>query len=315
MEWSSKINLGNIGITIDHHQHILCLGSCFADEIGQRLIDRKFKVVCNPAGVIYNPVSLETLLLYFSEQLTWSKEDAIQIQDMWYSWDHHGKVRGDSFEDLEKSISQLHADIRIELTKLDVVIITLGSAWIYELAGKDRVVANCHKAPSSFFTKKLLDIEKCCSAMSNMVNTIQQFAPDSKILWTLSPVRHLRDGVHENQLSKAILLLAIDQMVQHNTNNFYFPSYEIVLDELRDYRFYKSDFMHLTEDATNYVFDQFESWCMDQSTIQINQEVQKLNQALNHKPKYPNKASELKWESHINDLKASLQMSYPFLNI
>jgi hypothetical protein len=205
--------------------------------------------------------------------------------------------------------------MRSVMPKLDVVIITLGSAWVYELAGSDRVVANCHKASSNFFAKKLLDIETCSSAMSNMVEIIQQFAPDAKILWTLSPVRHLREGFHENQLSKAILLLAIDQMVQHHANNFYFPSYEIVLDELRDYRFYKSDFMHLTKDATDYVFDQFESWCMDSSTIQINQEVQKLDQALNHIPKYPHKASELKWESHINDLKTSLQMRYPFLNI
>jgi hypothetical protein len=312
--WFEEIPVHPTPEKIEHTNPILTMGSCFAQEVGDRLRIRKFSVLNNPAGTLFNPVSMETVWLYASGQLEWDPDQSYENQGIWYSWDHHGAIYGHSRDALETKVHVCHKAIRNSLTDDSWLLITLGSAWAYELKESGQVVANCHKAPGHFFEKKLLSVERCRQALHNMLAIIRAMAPGCRIVLTLSPVRHKRDGYHENQLSKASLLLAMESVLPEWDRLYYFPSYEIALDGLRDYRFFTEDRCHLTREATDYIFQVFEKACMGGETQALNEACIRIARDLGHKPLHGNHDAYHKHLEGIRERILGLLTQYPYLN-
>ena len=247
---------------IGYGDKILMLGSCFSDEIGRQMEERKMAVTCNPFGTLYNPLSIAQAI-----QKT-ELPALIEHDGLWHSMAHHGSFSRATKEEAEKAVTNSIETMQRALVESTVVIVTFGTAWVYEMDGK--VVGNCHKMPEKWFRRRRLSVEEIIDAWQPV---LAQY-PDKKWLFTVSPIRHIRDGLHENQLSKATLLMAVDQMVNSTWPNgkwHYFPSYEILLDELRDYRFFADDLVHPSTLAVEYIWERFcETFCTPQTINAMN---------------------------------------------
>ena len=238
---------------IGYEDKILMVGSCFSDEIGEQMKQRNLNVTCNPFGTLYNPLSIVQALTMTD------MPELIEHEGLWHSMFHHGSFSRADKEEAEKAVRESIENMQRALHEASVVIVTFGTAWVYEMKeerGKmkeEKVVGNCHKLPESCFTRRRLTVEEIVAAWKPIV---ERYA-DKKWLFTVSPIRHIRDGLHENQLSKATLLMAVEAISHQHSAVSYFPSYEIVLDELRDYRFYADDLVHPSSLAVNYIWERF----------------------------------------------------------
>lgn len=295
---------------IDHTQRIYCAGSCFAEHIGKRLGEYLFPSLTNPAGILFHPLAIETSLLYATGQLSWTEDSLTEWQGVWYCWDHHSVISNVSREQLISSIKQVHQASAAFLDQTDICIITLGTAWVYEHKGTGKIVANCHKHPGDLFTKKLLGIDEVTSSLMRSVQLLKSSRPNIRFLFTVSPVRHLKDGFHENQLSKSILLLAIQAVVESASDVYYFPSYEFMMDDLRDYRFYNPDMVHPSDMAVQYIWEAFQKTYMPPDTIALIDQLEKLWQAAKHRPFHPHSAAHLTFLTKQMEALASLQQHH-----
>ena len=231
------------------------VGSCFSDEIGAQMQQRYLQVTCNPFGTLYNPLSIAQAINY---QLPMTNDQLVYYEGLWHSMAHHGAFSRASKEEAEQAVRASIETMQKALKEASVVIVTFGTAWVYEKEGA--IVGNCHKLPESCFNRRRLSVEEIVEAWKPI---LAQY-PDKKWLFTVSPIRHIRDGLHENQLSKATLLLAVEQLGD------YFPSYEIMLDELRDYRFYADDLVHPSSLAVNYIWERFvDTFCTPQTKNEL----------------------------------------------
>ncbi len=255
MEFRTKVHIHNKGISLSHRYKYLLLGSCFSDSIGDKLMNAGFDCVANPFGALYNPLSIMNAL---------SMRD-----DEFYRW-------------TQKSCDDLNFDQVIHTT--NVFILTFGTAWVYELKETGHVVANCKKQPETLFSRRRITIDEIVEKYAQFIENA--VVPNHKtILFTVSPIRHKKDGLHENQLSKSILLLAIDSLCKAYPNNcYYFPSYEIMLDELRDYRFYADDMLHPSQVAVQYIWECFQQTYFSPKTIEFIEQFEHLNRILHHQP-------------------------------
>lgn len=248
---------------IGYEDTVLMLGSCFSDEIGRQMEERKMQVTCNPFGTLYNPLSIAQAI-----HMTGLPE-LVEHDGLWHSMAHHGSFSRATKEEAEKAVAESIETMQRALKEATVVIVTFGTAWVYELSAISHqpsvIVGNCHKMPEKWFSRRRLTVEEIVEAWQPI---LAQYA-DKKWLFTVSPIRHVRDGLHENQVSKATLLMAVDQMVNSTWPNGkwqYFPSYEIVMDELRDYRFYADDLVHPSSMAVEYIWERFcETFCTSQT--------------------------------------------------
>lgn len=248
---------------IGYEDKILLVGSCFADSIGQMMAQRELNVTCNPFGTLYNPLSIAQAINAKISKCENEKIPLIYHDGLWHSMAHHGAFSRPTREEAEEAVRQSIQNMQRALEEATVVIITFGTAWVYQMANdqsqitNDSVVANCHKMPEQWFTRRRLTVDEIVRTW--MLITARY--PDKHWLFTVSPIRHIRDGLHENQLSKATLLMAVEQL-----NHAYFPSYEIMLDELRDYRFYADDLVHPSQMAVEYIWERFiEAYCTPQT--------------------------------------------------
>lgn len=253
---------------IGYEDRILMLGSCFSDEIGAQMAQRNMQVTCNPFGTLYNPLSIANAINYQLHQLP-----LVEYGGLWHSMAHHGSFSRPTKEEAEQAINESIEVMQRALNEATVLIVTFGTAWVYEMNGE--VVANCHKMPENWFTRRRLTVEEIVAAWKPVIERY----PDKHWIFTVSPIRHIKDGLHENQLSKATLLMAVDQMVNSQWSNgklHYFPSYEILLDELRDYRFYADDLVHPSSLAVNYIWERFaDTYCTNQTRNQMNIELKR----------------------------------------
>lgn len=274
---SEKIQLNN---------SVFCIGSCFSDNIGHKLQDHKFKVVSNPFGVIYNPYSI---FKNFRNLLTDNLdiENYIQQGDIFYHWDTHSDISATTLSLLKEMLKQRANLSKESLTTADWIIITFGTAYAYKYLESDEIVANCHKVPQSNFDRVLLTKMEITKDYFRTVDLIKSLNPNVKIIITVSPVRHVRDGLVNNNLSKSILLQAAHEIVERDQQAHYFPSYEIMIDELRDYRYYKEDMIHPTDQAITYIWEKFTKSYLDENTQNFIQEWQKINRAIHHRPFHP----------------------------
>jgi hypothetical protein len=298
---------------LSHHDKIVSIGSCFAENMAVYLQKGKFHVSNNPFGILYNPVSIATALEYLWNDTPIPAEQLIQQGDLWYSFLHHGSFNHSNKETLENNLNADLTEKRAFATNANRLIITLGTSNVFIYQPTHQIVANCHKIPNQLFRKDRLTVENCVVPLANIFEKIKYQSPLIEIILSISPIRHIRDGLVENQRSKATLLLAAEQLCLQFPFVHYFPAYELILDDLRDYRFFKADMIHPNEIAIEYVWEKFTDTFFATHTKQIYKEVVAWQQALNHRPLYPqSKGYELFVEKTKQQQKALVE-KYPHL--
>lgn len=265
---------------LDYSSRIVTLGSCFASNIAQRLSKSKFKVTDSPTGILFNPASIARSVELMTSDATIAKESLTQLGYRYVSYEAHSSLSGAT---MESATDAINTALRIggeAIAQCDIAIITLGTAWVYRLRSTGQVVANCHKQPASLFSRELLSVDECIEALEQIVTHIPR-----RVLFTLSPIRHIADGLEDNSLSKSTLRVAIDRVCKaHPERVQYFPSFEIMLDDLRDYRFYSSDMLHPSDIAVEYIVDKFFDTALSNEAKALKIKVDKIVQAAEHRP-------------------------------
>jgi hypothetical protein len=304
-----------------HHQHrLMLLGSCFTENIGEKLRKHKFCVMENPHGILFNPVSVAEALTEYAESKQYAESDLFQYNEAWHSWHHHSRFSGLSAQETLDKINASNKAAHEYLKHTDYLMLTLGSAWTYtftekaENAQPGSVAANNHKAPADWFIKKLLTPEETITLLESALNKLQIINPELQIIFTISPVRHLREGVVENNRSKAVLIQAVHTLTERKDNVYYFPAYELVIDDLRDYRFYAEDLVHPNYFATQYVWEKFTDACMTEETRKLMEEIAAIDSAFRHKPFNPYSNQHKKFLSSFLEKTKTMQTEFPFLD-
>jgi len=255
MQWTTEVELPKSEIRVDWKTKLAFIGSCFAENMAEKFTRFKFRTCVNPFGIVYNPLSVANMFERISKKSLYSEKEIFSDGENFYSWDFHGKFAS---KDSDRCLQQMNDALltaHAYLQSVDVVFVTLGTAFCYFLNESGAVVSNCHRQDAKLFSRKLLSVDQVSSALERSVQTLQSLNPRVQVVFTVSPLRHLKDGAHGNQISKSTLLLAVERTVQKLKNVEYFPSYEIVMDELRDYRFYAADMIHLSSTAEDYIFE------------------------------------------------------------
>jgi hypothetical protein len=319
-------------IKINHRQYLLLIGSCFTEQIGAKLVNHKFSVMDNPNGILFNPISITRSVSSYIDNKQYKAEDLFYQNECWNSWEHHSRFSNPDKEKCLLAINESQTQAHSFLKKADWLLITLGSAFVYELPspsgeglaspsaslwrpkGVRSVVANCHKVPTDKFNKRLLQVDEVVTALQQMIEKVAEFNPGLKIIFTISPVRHLRDGFVENNRSKATLIHAVHLLVEKNQQCFYFPAYELVIDDLRDHRFFAEDMVHPNYAATNYVWEKFITACIDEPSQQLMKDIAVIVAAKNHKAFNPSSEQHKKFLQNNLDKVKKLQGQFPYIN-
>ncbi|MBK8491249.1 MAG: GSCFA domain-containing protein [Saprospirales bacterium] len=292
------------------------MGSCFAEHIGAKLVARKFKTLVNPSGILYNPLSLTQTLGWIAEGHRFEDADVFEWQGQWNSYYHHSRFsaldRDVLLEGINQAIGAAGIFFREKTTRL---LLTLGTAQVYEHLERGEVVANCHKLPGKTFARRRLSVDEVFDALGTCFQLLEQLKPGLEIVLTVSPVRHLREGMVENQRSKATLVLAAARLAEAFSHVHYFPAYELQLDDLRDYRFFAEDMVHPSAQAVEYIWDFFSQTYFSEKTRQVIKEVEAILRAAQHRPFQPNSAAHRAFRTvQLNKITA-LAQQYPFLDL
>lgn len=301
--------------TISHRQGVMMLGSCFSDNIGLRLRQACFDVDINPFGTLYNPASIACGIGAILKCRQYSIDDLFQEKgdNRWHSFSHHSEYSSVDSQLMLGKINQRVCEANKMLQRASTLIVTFGTAWVYKYAPTGKVVANCHKLPASMFERSMMSIDEIVAMWKDVIADVKAINQSIQVIFTVSPIRHLRDGAHENQLSKSTLLLAINQLVRECEDVIYFPAYEIMNDDLRDYRFYASDMTHPSEVAVDYIYDIFSQSFFDDDTISLAEKCVKLSKRLMHIPMSDDQDAVARFVHSSNQLKTQLLQQYPFL--
>lgn len=283
----TTLPLLNFDFDINHNDRILCVGSCFAENIAQKFQNFKFSTVLNPFGILFNPVSIEKAFTWLLGEDQFSEDNLFSNQGLWHSFDHHGHFSKTDKTETLNGINEALEYGQAFLKNTNRLIVTLGTANIFVYKKSEEIVANCHKLPGNEFDRKRLSVEIIVQKLSAVFEKIKIQNPDLQAIVTVSPIRHIRDGLIENQKSKAVLLLALDKICTDLDFVHYFPSYEILLDDLRDYRFYEADLIHPNAVAIDYIWDYFTESLFKKATIELTAEIEKIVTASQHRPFHP----------------------------
>ncbi|MER3320126.1 MAG: GSCFA domain-containing protein [Allomuricauda sp.] len=312
MELQTRIPLTPSDNPIDYQSKLVLLGSCFVENIGSKLDYFKFQQLQNPFGILFHPLAIDNLVQRAMERKTYQQEEIFELDGIWRCFDAHSDLRSDTPEALLNLLNHRLKDFKVGLEISSHIIITLGTAWVYEHNAAGKTVANCHKVPQKQFTKRLLSIAEIVERIQNIIGLIQKVNPNAQIIFTISPVRHLKDGFVENQRSKAHLVAALHQTInRHNVH--YFPSYEIMMDELRDYRFYGTDMVHPNELAIDYIWEHFKSVWITEDVYPVMDEVDAIQKGLMHRSFNPNSEAHQKFKTSLGTKITYLQERYPFM--
>lgn len=298
---------------MDYEQHFLLLGSCFAETIGRKLLEYRFTGDVNPFGVLYNPFSIADALERLNENRPFVVSELFNYDGWWHSWAHHGSFSAKTQEQALANINTTYSVAAERFEQTDVLILTFGSAWVYEHDGS--VVANCHKVPEREFMRRRLSVDEIVERYTVLLSRLLKNRPHLRIVFSVSPIRYLRNGATENQTSKAILLLATEALCRQFEAAIYFPSYEIVLDELRDYRFFADDMIHPSSMAVEYVWERFCAAFFTEKTLELLPQVAKINKALQHRLLKADSEAYRRFTEQIECELAELKQKYPYLNI
>ena len=285
MKWSTPIAIEEKKGYLQHGSPMLLLGSCFADNVGEYLQKAKFAIEVNPFGTLYNPESIANALERLIGGRKYTQEELQKSGDIWYSYHHHGKFSTASAQETLQLINDSYERASTMLSRCERLIVTFGTAYVYRLAKSGEVVANCHKQPAQLFERSMLSIDEIVTRWEEILCRVATVAPQCRVLFTVSPIRHMSDGAHNNQLSKSTLLLAVDKLCKNRPDMCsYFPAYEIVLDELRDYRFYADDMAHPSQQAVAYICERLSEAYFTDTTVRIAERCLKIDRSLKHRP-------------------------------
>jgi len=295
---------------IDYNSSILLLGSCFVENIGKKLDYLKFQTLQNPFGILFQPLAIEKLIDNAINEKQYTEDDIFFHNEQWHCYDAHSKLSSSLKEDLLNNLNEQIKSTNQQINKSKHIIITLGTAWVYRHIETDAFVANCHKVTQKKFLKELLSIDETIESLQSIIALLRSVNKKASILFTVSPIRHLKDGFIENTQSKAHLIAAIHQVVEPRHNLYYFPSYEIMMDELRDYRFYAEDMIHPNQTAVNYIWEKFkEVWISKEASETINA-VDFIKKGLQHRPFNPNSEAHQKFLKNLEERKILLQKKH-----
>ena len=299
---------------IDYNSKIVSLGSCFAVNMAEKFEYYKFQNSVNPFGIIFNPVSIEKLIYRIVNQVFFTEKDIFFHNERWHCFEVHSDLSNANKEEFLENLNVILKRSLIQLFQASHVIITFGTSWVYRNFESSAIVANCHKLPQNQFQKEILSVETIGNSIKNTIDLIQKINPDCNFIFTVSPVRHLKDGFVENQRSKSHLITAIHDTIKPQLPAVnYFPSYEIMMDELRDYRFYAEDMLHPSAVAIDYIWSKFKESTIAESDFPVMEQVDSIQKSLSHKPFNPNSESHLKFESKLKQKMTNLQFQYSFM--
>ncbi len=314
MKFRTEIEITTPKSRISYKDVILSVGSCFAENIYSKLHELFFNIKCNPFGTLYNSASVLKMFRLAESGKELTKDDLIFYDGEWHSFYHNSEF---SDENPEVCLSKINSSI-FELNKLlsdlDTVIITFGTSYVYEHIERKMIVSNCHKIPQKYFRRKFLSVEENAFYINRIIEIVEKFNPEAKIILTVSPVRHVKDGLHNNQLSKASLLLALEKVLGENEKAMYFPSYEILNDDLRDYRFYAADLTHPNEVAINYIYEKFSQNFFDRETFEFTRKAENLAKALKHRAINPESRKYKEFLAFTSRLLEKMKKEFPEVN-
>ena len=314
MQFTTKIPIPKNHFPIDYDSKILLLGSCFAENIGNKFEYFKFQSTTNPFGIIFNAVSLKKLIRRAVENKKYTENDIFFHNELWHCYEVHSELSNPDKEEFLSNLNSILESTHRHITLLTHCIITLGTSWVYRNMESNEIVANCHKVPQKHFTKELLSISQTEESLQNIITLIHSVNPNCHFIFTVSPVRHIKDGFTENALSKAHLIAALHKAITlHPSSITYFPSYEIMMDELRDYRFYAEDMLHPNQIAIDYIWEQFATSTISEESQSLMIEIESVQKSLAHKPFNPNSESHQKFVNHLDLKIKTIQNQYPFI--
>ncbi|PWJ63814.1 GSCFA family protein [Fibrobacter sp. UWB15] len=335
MNFFSKVDLPVTDLKINYNSRLAFFGSCFADNISAQFTARKFNVLANPFGTVYNPVSLESQIKAITDGKVFGEDDVFQdtrCDGLWHCWDAHSSLSGATKEECIGKLNAATTQARDFLQKADAVFITLGTAFVYYLKDSGKPVSNCHRQDPNLFTRRMISVDEATEAIREIVENLRRITAttentnshEPRIVFTVSPIRHKGDGAHGNNLSKATVLLGIEKAIAEiaaspsaprNDAVTYFPSYEIVMDELRDYRFYADDMIHLSKTAEEYIFEQMTETYCDSTTREIMAKVEKFMKMANHRIQDESSPATQQLKKKIAVQAAELEKQIPGLSL
>ncbi len=320
MNFRSEFTPKHFPIKIKHTDKLLLVGSCFTEQIGKKLSAHKFDVLENPNGILFNPISIAKALISYAGEKLFTEDELFYHNELWASREHHTR-----FSDTDKgsTIKKINKEQLLAINFIknaDWILITLGSAFVYEwkdiitTSNYENVAANCHKINTDKFNRRLIDPQEIIAFLQKMKIAVKNINPNVKFIYTISPVRHLREGFIENNRSKAALIQAVHGMA-NDVDTFYFPAYELIIDDLRDYRFFAEDLVHPNYSATNYVWEKFVASCIEEKSQELMKEINEINAALNHKPFNQSSNAHQIFKNKYFDKIKILQKKYSYLNM
>ena len=315
MNFTTRIPISKSNNPIDYNSKIVSLGSCFAENMGEKFEYFKFQNAVNPFGIIFNPVSIENIISRIVNQKHFTEEDVFLHNESLHCYEVHSELSHTDKKVFLENLNQILESTNNQIVKSTHIIITYGTSWVYKLKASNAIVANCHKVPQKAFEKEILSVEIIQKSIQNTIDSIRKINPNGNVIFTVSPVRHIKDGFAENQRSKAHLITAIHTTVnQQPATTTYFPSYEIMMDELRDYRFYAEDMLHPNQVAIDYIWERFFQTHLAATTHPIMEEVGAIQKGLAHRPFNPNSESHQLFLVNLTQKIMLLQEKIPHLN-
>jgi lysophospholipase L1-like esterase len=315
MNFTTKISIPQAQFPIDYNSKIISLGSCFAENMSEKLDYFKFQNTLNPFGIIFNPVSIEKIIFRAVNQVFFKEEDVFFYNERWHSFEVHSECSGGSKAELLENWNAILQDFHNQILQATHIIITYGSSWVYRNIENNAIVANCHKVPQKQFSKEILSVETIQKAIENSLDLIKKTNPNCHFIFTVSPVRHIKDGFVENQRSKSHLIAAIQNVLQSKKDPKinYFPSYEIMMDELRDYRFYGQDMLHPSPVAIDYIWEQFFLTQITPAIYPIMNDVCSVQKGFLHKPFDPESQNHQQFLAKLQAKIATMQHEFPHI--
>jgi len=310
MKLTTPIKLSRQNPTINYSSKVLLLGSCFAQNMGAKLEYYKFQQCTNPFGILFHPVAIEKLITRAVNQNWFTSKDVFLQNEQWHCFLAHSKLSNTSEEDLISALNSALEKLRFSLLEASHVVFTFGTAWVYKHLEKDAIVANCHKVPQKEFVKQLLSPDDVSDVLLGIETKLRTINPTCSIINTVSPVRHIKDGLIANSRSKAHLIAGVQEIVSPEKLNYYFPSYEIMMDELRDYRYYKEDLIHPNQTAIHLIWEKFLSSWVASETFEIQKKIAVIQNGLLHIPFNENSKAHIHFkkdlETKISEIKEQL---------
>lgn len=313
MNFTTRIPIAKSASPIDYSSKIVSLGSCFADNMGAKFGYYKFQNLVNPFGIIFNPVSIERLISRIVSKETFTENDIFYHNDLWHCFEMHSELSHPDKDIFIKNLNQILEEAHRQIGTLTHLQITYGTSWVYRSKSSENVVANCHKMPQNKFEKELLTVNDISISIQEKINLIRSINPTCTFIFTVSPVRHIKDGFVENQRSKAHLITAIHATIAQFPSTAYFPSYEIMMDELRDYRFYAEDMLHPNQTAIDYIWERFSESYISAECFSVMEEVSTIQKAMAHRPFNPDSESHQQFLKNLQAKKDKLSAQFPHI--